>query len=159
MEDTILSKKSGFEITLKSTFSKENVTFSSRSFEALLARHATPASHRKIADNYNIVKRIFKFQTSAGSITQDEQAFLKSYNFKTLVEMTPNEMYKELSLLRNWSSSKNQSLREDSDKLLQIRANELKIIENLSHAVVSNEIYQGFVVLANYFAEISKYPV
>ena len=50
MEETIGIRKSGFDITSRSTFSKEDGKFSSCSFAALLAKSITPYSHKKVAD-------------------------------------------------------------------------------------------------------------
>jgi hypothetical protein len=159
LETTILDRKSDFGITSKSAFSKDNETFSSCSFASMLERHKTPGSHRTIADNYIIIKKIYKFQSVMQRITSSERAILTKYNFKTLEYTTKEDMYRELELLRNWSLSENEALKNDSDSILRIRAKELKFLDSLGYAVVSSEINQGYSVLANYFVEISKYPV
>lgn len=64
MIEEIISSKSNFDLTKKSAFSKEDEVFTSRSYAALLAKNTIPYSHKKLADNYIIVKRIFKFQVS-----------------------------------------------------------------------------------------------
>ena len=44
------------DLTSKSAFSSENDTFTSKSFAALLAKNNVPNSHKRIADNYFIIK-------------------------------------------------------------------------------------------------------
>ena len=62
MIEEIVAKKSDFDLTSKSAFSHNDEAFTSRSFAALLAKNFIPYSHKKLADNYIIVKRIFKSQ-------------------------------------------------------------------------------------------------
>ena len=63
MLENILDKKSNFDLTSKSTFSNESDVFTSRSYAALLARNIIPYYHRKLADNYLIIKKIYKSTT------------------------------------------------------------------------------------------------
>ena len=159
MQDTLVKRESGFDLTAKSAFSKADNQFSSRSFSAMLARNMTPSSHRKIADNYTIIKKIFKYQAVASRITNQEKSLLNSYDFGTLEFTTAERMYKELELLRKWSASSDEKLKNDADTILEIRAKELKFLDTMGNAYISNEIYQGYAVLTNYFNEISKYPI
>ena len=62
MLEQMNENKSTFDLTSRSAFSNENDTFTSRSFAALLAKNNVPASHKRIADNYLIIKKVFKFQ-------------------------------------------------------------------------------------------------
>ena len=66
-------------------------------------------------------------------------------------------MYEELALLQKWSASNDLQLKADADKILEIRAKELKFIDANCYATISNEIYKGYVALSHYFEEISKY--
>ena len=157
MIEEILDKKSNFDLTSKSAFSKDDDSFTSRSYAALLAKNAIPYSHRKVADNYTIVKRIFKFQAVNSRISNADKALLAKYDFNILEYTTVKQMYEELALLQKWSASQDVKLKNDADSILEIRAKELKYIDSNRYANVSNEIYKGYVALEHYFEEISKY--
>ncbi len=157
MIEEILDKKSNFDLTSKSAFSKEDDSFTSRSYAALLAKNAIPYSHRKVADNYTIIKRVFKFQAVSSRISNTEKALLAKYDFNILEYTTVKQMYEELALLQKWSSSQDVKLKHDADEILEIRARELKYIDANRYANISNEIYKGYVALEHYFEEISKY--
>ena len=157
MIEEILDKKSNFDLTSKSAFSKDDDSFTSRSYAALLAKNAIPYSHRKVADNYTIIKRVFKFQAVSSRISNTEKALLAKYDFNILEYTTVKQMYEELALLQKWSSSQDVKLKHDADEILEIRARELKYIDANRYANISNEIYKGYVALEHYFEEISKY--
>ncbi len=157
MIEEILDKKSNFDLTSKSAFSKEDDSFTSRSYAALLAKNTIPYSHRKVADNYTIIKRIFKFQAVMSRISNTEKALLAKYDFNVLEYTTIKQMYEELALLQKWSSSQDLVLKNESDQILEIRAKELKFIDANRYANISNEIYKGYLALEQYFVEISKY--
>ena len=55
---------------------------------ALLAKSSVPYSHRRIADNYIILRRVCPFQVVQPRITKTEESLLRKYSFKTL-ENTP----------------------------------------------------------------------
>jgi len=148
MPEDIIEKKSNFDLTSRSAFSREEEVFTSRSYAALLAKNIIPYSHRKIADNYVIVKRIFKFQAVMSRISNAEKSMLAKYDFNTLEFTTVKQMYEELALLQ---------LKADADLILEIRTKELKFIVANRYANISNEIYKGYLALENYFQEISKY--
>ncbi|MBD5401684.1 hypothetical protein HDR58_02625 [bacterium] len=157
MIEQILENKSDFDLTSKSTFSSENDTFTSRSFAALLAKNTVPASHKRIADNYLIIKKVFKFQVCMSRISNVEKSLLEKYDFNVMEFTTMKQMYDELSLLQKWSVSENKELREDSDNILIIRVKELKYLEASRYASVSNEIYNGYKAFEQYLKEISKF--
>ena len=54
---------------IESAFSDENDKFTSLSTSALLAKNAVPQSHKRVADNYMIIKRIYKFQVIQSRIS------------------------------------------------------------------------------------------
>ena len=110
MLEDILDKKSNFDLTSKSAFSRDDDVFTSRSYAALLAKNTIPYSHKKLADNYIIIKRVFKFQAVMSRITNTERALLNKYDFNTLEFTTIKQMYEELSLLQKWSESKDEKL-------------------------------------------------
>ena len=157
MPEDLIEKKSNFDLTSRSTFSSNEEVFTSRSYAALLAKNTIPYFHRKIADNYVIIKKVFKFQAVMSRITNVEKSLLAKYDFNTLEYTTVKQMYEELSLLQRWSMSPDENLRKDSDAILEIRTKELKYIVATSYASISNEIYKGYLALENYFIEISKY--
>lgn len=157
MLEQLHNNQSGFDLTSKSAFSNENDTFTSRSFAALLAKNNVPASHKRIADNYLIIKKVFKFQACLSRISNVEKALLEKYDFNILEFTTMKQMYDELGLLQKWSVSENQELREASDNILIIRVKELKFLEASRYASVSNEIYNGYKALEQYLKEISKF--
>ncbi len=157
MIEEIISSKSNFDLTKKSAFSKEDEVFTSRSYAALLAKNTIPYSHKKLADNYIIVKRIFKFQAVQSRITNAEKQLLAKYDFNTLEYTTVKQMYEELALLQKWSGTTDEKLKHDADAIMEIRTKELKFIDANSYANISNEIYRGYVALEHYFEEISKF--
>ena len=157
MPEDLIEKKSQFDLTSRSAFSREEEVFTSRSYAALLAKNIIPYSHRKFADNYVIIKKVFKFQAVMPRITNSEKALLAKYDFNTLEYTTVKQMYEELSLLQKWAVSADENLKKDSDAILEIRTKELKCIVATSYASISKEIYKGYLALENYFMEISKY--
>lgn len=154
--ENIIDKKSDFDLTSKSTFSNETDVFTSRSYAALLAKNIIPNCHRRLADNYIIIKKIFKFQAVMSRITNTEKALLRKYDFNTLEFTTMKQMYEELTLLQKWSQDLR--LKEDAEKLLEIRVKELKFLDASRYASISNEIYNGYMALEHYLQEISRFP-
>ena len=157
MPEDLIEKKSNFDLTSRSAFSNNEEVFTSRSYAALLAKNTIPYFHKKVADNYIIIKKVFKFQAVMPRISNVEKALLAKYDFNTLEYTTVKQMYEELALLQKWSMSADEKLKKDSDAILEIRTRELKYIVATSYANISNEIYKGYLALENYFLEISKY--
>lgn len=142
---------------MQSSLSTEDDVFISLSTSALLARSAVPYSHRRIADNYVIIKRVYRFQAVQSRITNAEQQLLKKYDFNTLEFSTIKQINDELTYLKKWSTSSNELLRKDADQLLQIRCKELKYIVASRYSTVTNELYNGYKALDKYFEEITKF--
>ena len=113
---------------IQSTLSRDDDSFTALSTSALLAKSAVPYSHRRIADNYVIIKRVYRFQAVQSRITNADVQLLKKYDFNTLEYSTIKQINEELSYLKKWSTSNNELLRKDADNLLQIRCKELKYI-------------------------------
>ena len=134
MPEDLIEKKSNFDLTSRSAFSREEEVFTSRSFAALLAKNIIPYSHKKMADNYVIIKRVFKFQAVLSRITKTERNLLAKYDFNTLEYTTVKQMYEELALLQKWAVSNDETLRKESDEILEIRTKELKYIIATSYA-------------------------
>lgn len=157
MLNEMVENKSNFDLTSKSAFSSENDTFTSRSFAALLAKNNVPSSHKRIADNYLIIKKVFKFQACMSRISNVEKSLLEKYDFNILEFTTMKQMYNELRLLQKWSIAEDANLRDVADNILLIRVKELKFLEASRYASISNEIYNGYKALEQYLKEISKF--
>lgn len=142
---------------IQSTLSRDDDSFTALSTSALLAKSAVPYSHRRIADNYVIIKKVYKFQAVQSRISNSELQLLKKYDFNTLEFSTIKQINEELSYLKKWSTSSNELLRKDADNLLQVRSKELKYIVASRYSTVTNEIYNGYKALEKYFEEISKF--
>lgn len=157
IDSTTNNSSSDLDLTSKSSFSTDNNIFTSRSYAALLAKNKVPLSHKQIADNYMVIKKIFKFQVNHNKISNAEKELLRKYDFNLLEYTTMQQMYDELTLLQKWSLSDDEQLKKDSDTILQIRVSELKYLESNNYVAVSNEIYNGYQALAHYLKEISKF--
>lgn len=157
LDSTTNDKKMISPIALESTFSNENDTFTSLSMSALLAKSAVPLSHRRAADNYVIIKRIYKFQVVQSRITNAEIVLLKKYDFNPLEYSTIKQINEELSLLKKWSFSSNELLKQDADEIIQIRTRELKFMAASKYCALSGEVYDGYKAIERYFEEITKY--
>ncbi len=124
---------------------------------AMLARSNVPASHRRAADNYMIIKKIFGFPAVHSKITIEEKRFLARFDFNLLEYSTIKQINEELAFLKKWSDSNDKDLKSASDKIIQIRLKELKHLIATSYTSVTNELYNGYKALERYFEEISKY--
>ena len=153
----VANKKIDTVYPIQSAFSSEDDSFTALSTSALLAKSSVPYSHRRIADNYVIIKRIYHFQAVQSRITNAEKQLLQKYDFNTLEFSTIKQINEELSYLKKWSTSNNELLRKDADALLQIRCKELKFIIASRYSTVTNELYNGYKALERYFEEISKF--
>ena len=141
----------------QSSFSSNEDTFTSLSTSALLAKSSVPFSHRRIADNYVIIKRVYRFQAVQSRISIAEKQLLKKYDFNTLEFSTIKQVNEELAYLKKWSAANNELLRKDADMLLQIRCKELKFLAASRYTSITNEIYDGYKAIEKYFEEISKF--
>lgn len=153
----ITEKKTILPVITQSSFSSENDTFTSLSTSALLAKSSVPYSHRRAADNYVIIKRIYRFQVVQSRITSQEIALLKKYDFNTLECSTVKQVNEELAYLKKWAFSNNELLAKDADDIIQIRTKELKFMVANKYSALSNEVYNGYKALERYFEEITKF--
>ena len=124
---------------------------------AMLAKSGVPYSHRRIADNYVIMRKIYGFQIVQPRITNVERSFLFKYNFNTLENTTIGQVNTQLALLKHWSMSTEDGLRNDADELLQIRVKELKFILSNKYALATNEVYNGYKAIDVYLNEMNKF--
>lgn len=157
IEEITKEKKSILPVITQSSFSNDNETFTSLSTSALLAKNSVPYSHRRAADNYVIIKRIYKFQVVQSRISNSEIALLKKYDFNTLEFSTIKQINEELAYLKKWAFSSNELLRKDADEIIQIRSKELKYIAASKYCALSDEVYDGYRALERYFEEITKF--
>ena len=153
----MVNKKIETVYPAQSVFSSDEDAFTALSTSALLAKSSVPYSHRRIADNYVIIKRVYRFQAVQSRITNAEIQLLKKYDFNTLEFSTIKQINDELSYLKKWSTSTNELLRKDADAILQIRSKELKYIVASRYSSITNEIYNGYKAVERYFEEISKF--
>ena len=156
MSDNMV-QNTDFDLTSKSAFSNEKDSFTSRSFAALVAKNNVPNSHKRIADNYLIIKKVFKFQACMSRISNVEKALLEKYEFNTLEFTTAKQIYYELALLQKWAFVGDEELKTDSDSILMIRVKELKYLEASRYAQISDEIHDGYKAIEKYLREISKF--
>lgn len=140
-----------------SSLSDDNDKFSSLSTSALLARGEIPMSHRRVADNYMIIKKIYGFPVVQSRIDNQEKALLAKYDFNPLEYSTIKQINEELAFLKKWSFTLDDNLRIDADEIIQIRAKELKFLVASRYTVVTNEVFSGYMALEKYFEDISKY--
>lgn len=157
VEETAKEKKTISPIIMESSFSSKDDTFTSLSTSALLAKNSVPYSHKRVADNYVIIKRIYRFQVVQSRITNQEIALLKKYDFNTLECSTIKQINEELAYLKKWAFSSNELLCKEADDIIQIRAKELKFIVASKYSSQSNEVHDGYKALERYFEEITKF--
>lgn len=156
-ESMLPTSKLFTETTDICSLSDTNDKFSSLSTSAMLARGGVPASHRRVADNYMIIKKVYGFPVVQSRISNQDKTLLAKYDFNPLEYSTIKQINEELSFLKKWSMSLEPSLRIDSDEIIQIRAKELKFLVATRYTVLTNEIYNGYLALEKYFEDISKY--
>lgn len=157
LENTYKDKKTIAPAIVQSSFSNDNDTFTSLSTSALLAKNSVPLSHKRVADNYMIIKRIYKFQVIQSRISNQELALLKKYDFNPLEFSTIKQINEELSYLKKWASTTNELLQKDADEIIQIRAKELKFIVASKYTAIDDEAYNGYKALERYLEEITKF--
>lgn len=145
------------ESTNLSSLSCDDDKFSSLSMSAMLARGEVPASHRRTADNYMVIKKIYGSPVVQPRINNKEKALLAKYDFNPLEYSTIKQINEELSFLKRWSLSLEKNLKAEADEIIQIRAKELKFLVASRYVNITNEIYTGYKALERYFEEISKY--
>ncbi len=146
IESTNLSSLAGFDDK-----------FSSLSTSAMLARGEVPDIHRRTADNYMVIKKIYGAPVVQPRLSNKERALLAKYDFNSLEFSTIKQINEELSFLKKWSMSLDKNLKNDADEIIQIRAKELKFLAASRYVNVTSEIYSGYKALERYFEEISKY--
>jgi len=119
-------------------------------------RKGVPESHRRVADNFMIIKKIFGQMVVQPQITEEEKSLLGKYDFSSLELSTSKQIEDELIFLKRWSYSRNKELQDAADKIIFIRAKELKSLIATRYVSVKKN-YDGYKILEKYLEEISKY--
>lgn len=133
----------------------DNDELGSLSVSAMIARSEIPPSHRRIADNFVIFRKVYGAPVIRGKLSQKERLLLEKYDFNKLEYTTIKQLNEELNFMKARSFSINNSLRLESDELLSIRAKELSFILASRQAAVTNSIFNGYLALEKYFEIIS----
>ncbi|HSA06658.1 MAG TPA: hypothetical protein P5556_05730 [Candidatus Gastranaerophilales bacterium] len=120
-------------------------------------RRGVPESHRRVADNIMIIKKIFGHPVVQPEITSQESELLAKYDFNLLEYSTSKQIEDEIVYLKRWSYSRDRELQEAADNIIKIRAKELKYLIATKYVKITNNVYNGHVILEKYFEEISKY--
>ena len=154
--DSIFDTPTKTASVTKSTVNNDDLC-SDLDTSALLAKASVPFSHRRIADNYVILRKICSFQVVQPRISKIETALLMKYSFNTLENTTISKVNQELALLKQWSTSTNDELRADSDEILRIRVKELKFMLSNNYTVNSNEVFKGYKAIETYLKNINSY--
>lgn len=150
MEETILNND-------KTTGNFGNDTGAALLRTVLLAKTDVPYSHRRVADNYVVIKRMYKFHAVKASVTLAEYELLKKYNMQPLEYTTADKANDEIEILKKASVSDTKQIRQDADNIIIIRAKELKNITASAYANIPDEIYNGYKAIEKYFEEITKF--
>ena len=110
----------------------------------LLAKNNVPMSHKRTADNYVIIKRMYSSHAVKATISLSEYDLLKRYDFEPLECTTIQKANEEIEFLKKWSFANNLDLRKDADMIIVIRAKELKNITASAYSNVPSEMYNGY---------------
>jgi len=124
---------------------------------AVVSRRDVPESHRRVADNFMILKKIFGQPVVHSRISSEEKSFLANYDLKPLEKSVFKEIEEELNVLKKWGNFGNLELQKASDRIMFIRAKELKHLIATKYVSLENEEMNGHKALERYFDNITKY--
>lgn len=124
---------------------------------AMSARSEIPPSHRRVADSYIFMKKLYGNPVVQGKISRAEVELLRKYDFNRLEFTTIRQINEEIAFLQSASLSFNSTLRTDADRILEIRAKELKFIIASKYVKITNDIFNGYQALIKYFELITTY--
>lgn len=124
---------------------------------AMTERSEIPLTHKRVADSYMLMKQVYGSPVVKGQITREENALLKKYDFNRLEYSTIRQISDEIAFLQQASVSLNKTLRSDAEKILEIRAKELKFLSASRYVNVTNELFKGYMAIEKYFELISSY--
>ena len=125
--------------------------------EAMVARSEIPPSHRRIANSYMLMKNFYGTPVVQGQITKEELNLLRKYDFYRLEYCTVRQINEDIAFLQRQSISLNTTARMDADKILEIRAKELRFLAASRYTKVTNELNSGYLAIEKYFEMISTY--
>ena len=140
-------------------FADEEDKIGALAASAMAARTGVPDSHRRAADNYMVIKKIYGAPVVRLGLSPQEKNLLAKYDFNPLEYCTIKQINEEISFLKRWSSSESPALKKDADDIIQIRAKELKCLAASRYNGVSGGMYSGCIALERYFEGISKYKI
>lgn len=123
---------------------------------ALMAKISVPYSHRRIASSFVILKNIFQYQIVQPRISNVEKSLLAKYGFMTLENSSISQINSEILKLKDWATSTDDVLRNDSTEILKIRVKELKFILSDNYSS-SGELLNGYKAIEAYLVNIPKY--
>ncbi len=124
---------------------------------AVVSRRDVPESHRRVADNFMILKKIFGQPVVHSKITSEEKELLANYDLKQLDKSSFKEIEDELNILKKWGNFGNTELQKASDKIMTIRAKELKHLIATKYVTIEGDEVNGYKALERYFDNITKY--
>ena len=100
---------------------------------------------------------MYNFHAVKATVTLTEYDLLKKYDFMPLEGLTIQKVNEEIEFLKSSAFSDNLEIQADAEKIMLIRAKELKNITASAYANIPNEIYNGYKALDKYFEEITKF--
>lgn len=123
----------------------------------IIERSSVPESHRKAADGFMIIKKIFGHPVVQSMVTEEEKSVLLKYCLKPLEKSTAQEIKDEFRLLKELSNSKEDGLRTEADRVINIRSKELKYMISTNFVNLNKDMFNGYKYVEKYFENISKY--
>lgn len=116
---------------------------------SLIAKREIPASHKRLADNYMIIKKVFGFSAVPVKPTNMEVSLLRHYNFSTLEQTSIRHVNQELESIKKWANSSDEILKKHAEQLFEIRVKELKYLQTTKYFPTS-EFCDGYRALEKY---------
>ena len=105
---------------IQSTLSRDDDSFTALSTSALLAKSAVPYSHRRIADNYVIIKRVYRFQAVQSRITNADVQLLNIGNtINRLESVAEAQSIKLNNLISFRSTMRDADIAEESSNYIR----------------------------------------
>jgi len=122
---------------------------------SLIAKQQIPPSHKRLADNYMIIKKVFGFSAVPMKPTNAEISLLKHYNFSPLEQTSIRHINQELECITKWASSTDEFLKKHAEQLFEIRVKELKYLRTTNYFPTS-EFCDGYKALEKYIEFIAN---
>ena len=122
---------------------------------SLIAKREIPASHKRLANNYMIIKKVFGFSAVPVKPTNTEFSLLKHYNFSTLEQTSIRHINQELESIKKWMNSNDEFLKKHAEQLFEIRVKELKYLQTTKY-FPTGEFCDGYKALEKYLEFIAS---